>query len=411
MREESPVRQGAPLGISAVLEAPCRALRPYGTALSSRPARRSNARPVRPRADTRRPWSWARVRPSDRAGMTASGSRPNTRTTSFGVISARDARFTTNPSLPSTPRGEHVEGPLGGAEREHVEREHLRRSGRRSRSRSRAFASIACGRWRMTTSLAVAATSTTRRTCDASIEGASCGRRREQHAERLRMRPERFVQMGRGQLRAQRHQVGERVHVAHPARPPPRRPRRRADRRRSTRSPRLGARTPARGASRRTSRPLPRGTRARRSRWRADPEAAGPSRAADAAVESASRSAGHTKKPSAPARIAARSAPTDSRVSTARNGRGADGVVDERRLADDDVRLELPHRLQQLSIVGRGRYHPRVAAPIEEVHDLFGDVVLLHREHDPGDVLHLPSSDRADLEGEAPRGGADLSER
>jgi hypothetical protein len=58
------------------------------------------------------------------------------------------------------------------------------------------------------------------------------------------------------------------------------------------------------------------------------------------------------------------------------------------RRRDDRVWLLLANGGRELTIVGRRRDHSRVAAAVEEVHDLLGDVVLIHAEYDPRDVVH-----------------------
>ena len=62
--------------------------------------------------------------------------------------------------------------------------------------------------------------------------------------------------------------------------------------------------------------------------------------------------------------------------------------IDEPRLGDDDVGVELPDRFDQLAVVGGGGNHTSAPASIEEVHDLFGHIVRFEREHHPGHVVH-----------------------
>ncbi len=341
---------------------------------------------MRPRGDTSRPWSWARATERS-AGITASGSRPKTRATSAGVISALEARLTTNPRRSSSASRERVQGTFGRAERAHVEREHLQHPV----GRIDPGANVGIDRVREVEDDRVGGGRS-------HLDGQShmrclhpvriLGGWSEQHAEAFWMGPERFVQVFGGELRTQRRQVGERMHIDL----------RRADRRAHLGEQRVAvdqhARPPSTGerpceVRRHERRPRSPARRVHRDHARASVQrrrnGAGRGRGdrQRVTIRGPHEEAVRARADRGPER-ADRFAGVDGE-----EGRCSDGVGDERRLPDHRVRFELPHGLPQLPVVGGGRHHPRPAAPIEEMHDLFDDVVLLHDQHDPRDVFHV----------------------
>jgi hypothetical protein len=71
------------------------------------------------------------------------------------------------------------------------------------------------------------------------------------------------------------------------------------------------------------------------------------------------------------------------------DGRTADRRrIDQRRLGDDDIGVELADRFGQLTVIGGGGDHTSASTSIEEMHDLLGHVVRFEREHHPGHVVH-----------------------
>ena len=205
------------------------------------------------------------------------------------------------------------------------------------------------------------------------------------------MRPERVVQVGGRQLRRQRHQVRQRVHVLvgraegrsdlsdgwvtvdEDARVSPA-----SERSREVGRDERGARSTAGRVHRDDVRAPVESGRPRPGRGRRGRQRLAVGRPHEEAIGS-----GADGRPQRADRF-----PRVDGQEWPRSGH----VGQERRLADHGIRLELPHRLPQLSVVRRGGDDARVPAPIEEMHDLFRDVVLLHGEHDPCDVLHVPSS-------------------
>jgi hypothetical protein len=196
-------------------------------------ARRSNARPVRPRAgtDDRGPAHASRpIERHDRQRLA-----PEHPADVLRRISARDARFTTNPSRPSIPSGRSASSAREAERNDRTSTRAPRRCGRRShnpRERRRRSHAGDGGRPRPSTSRRRRP-----RRKDASIEGAR-SRRREQYPERLRMGPERLVQMG-GVSSAPSGTRSASVCTSSSGAPPPRPLRRRPDPHRSTRSTHL----------------------------------------------------------------------------------------------------------------------------------------------------------------------------
>ena len=66
-------------------------------------------------------------------------------------------------------------------------------------------------------------------------------------------------------------------------------------------------------------------------------------------------------------------------------------AAEQAGLGDHGVRLELPHRLRELTIVPRGGDDPRTTAAIEEVHHLLGHLRRLERQNHPRHLIHVSS--------------------